>query len=98
MIEANAVQWGVAIGASLAAAILDVRTRRIPNRLTFPLVVTGLIAAVIINGLSGLGSCLAACVVLAITRRLSESGILGLMRPICRCAAGSTVFMASSAT
>lgn len=66
MVEANAVQWGVAIGASLAAAILDVRTRRIPNRLTFPLVVAGLIAAVIINGLSGLGSCLAACVVLAL--------------------------------
>ena len=31
------LQWGVVIGASLAAAFSDLRTRRIPNALTLPL-------------------------------------------------------------
>jgi prepilin peptidase CpaA len=37
------IQWGVVIGASLAAAVMDVRTRRIPNRLCAVLFAAGLI-------------------------------------------------------
>ncbi len=35
------VQWGVVLGASLAAAVWDLRSRRIPNALTLPLFLTG---------------------------------------------------------
>ena len=37
------LQWGVVIGASLAAAIFDLRERRIPNMLCGPLFIAGLI-------------------------------------------------------
>ena len=39
------IQWGVVIGASLIAAVLDLRARRIPNLLCGPLFITGLIWA-----------------------------------------------------
>lgn len=60
-----AIQWGVVIGASLLAAVFDLRTRRIPNAITGPLVLTGLIQAAWIGGLSGLVDSVEACVVLA---------------------------------
>ena len=59
-------QWGVVLGASLAAAIWDLRSRRIPNALTLPLVVTGLLYGLLAGGLSGLGQAAAACVVVAL--------------------------------
>ena len=34
-------QWGVIIGASLIAALGDLKEKRIPNALTFPLFVAG---------------------------------------------------------
>ena len=37
------IQWGVVIGASLMAAVMDIRTRRIPNLLCGPLFLGGLI-------------------------------------------------------
>ena len=37
------LQWGVVVGASLAAVVSDVRTRSIPNALTIPLLVAGLV-------------------------------------------------------
>ena len=40
--HAIAVQWGVVIGASLAAALWDLRTRRIPNGLTGGLLLSGI--------------------------------------------------------
>ena len=40
-----ATQWGVVIGASLVAALVDARTFRIPNKLTFPLFGSGLVWA-----------------------------------------------------
>ncbi len=59
------IQWGAAIGASLAAAIWDIRTTLIPNWLTGPVVAAGLIYAAYSNGLSGLGAAVAACVLVA---------------------------------
>ena len=61
-----AIQWGVVIGASLLAAVFDLRTRRIPNAITGPLLLTGLVQAVWIGGLAGLADSVGACVVLAL--------------------------------
>ncbi len=57
--------WGVAIAASLIAAASDVRTRRIPNRLTGPLFICGLAWAIATHGFSGAGDSLLASVLLA---------------------------------
>ena len=59
-------QWGVVIGASLVAAICDLRTRRIPNALTVPLLLVGLIKAAWFGGVSGLAEAVAACFLLAL--------------------------------
>jgi prepilin peptidase CpaA len=48
------MQWGWAAGASLLGAIFDLRTRRIPNRLTVPVFVAALGWAVWVAGLAGL--------------------------------------------
>ncbi len=64
--ELRVAQWGVVIGASLVAALLDMRTRRVPNWLTLPLLASGLVASVILGGLAGLGSAIAACGLLAL--------------------------------
>jgi len=61
----NVFQWGVVIGASLVAALGDLRDRRIPNALTFPLLVVGLIWATWFGGLSGLAGAVGACLLLA---------------------------------
>lgn len=58
-------QWGVVIGASLVAAAGDMRERRIPNALTFPLFAVGLIWAAWQGGFSGLAEAVGACVLLA---------------------------------
>ena len=62
----TALQWGVVIGASLAAAAFDLRTRRIPNAITLPLLVVGLLQAAWMTGLSGLADALGASVLLAL--------------------------------
>ena len=59
------VQWGVAVGASLAAAITDVRSGRIPNRLTLPLWLTGVCAAAYFGGLERVTEAVGASVLLA---------------------------------
>ena len=61
-----AVQWGTVLGASLAAAIIDARSRRIPNWLTGPLLLGGLIHAAVVGGLAGVLDASAACLVLAL--------------------------------
>jgi len=57
--------WSVAIGASLVAAVTDVRARRIPNLLTLPLALSGWIASTIACGGAGLADSIAATFVLA---------------------------------
>ena len=59
-------QWGVVIVASLVAVSNDLRTRRIPNVLTFPLLAGGLIFAAWNGGLSSLAEALGACFILAL--------------------------------
>jgi prepilin peptidase CpaA len=48
------LQWGVVIGASLLAALSDLREKRIPNALTFPVFAVGLAWSVWFGGLYGL--------------------------------------------
>ncbi|MHC4926007.1 MAG: A24 family peptidase [Planctomycetota bacterium] len=61
-------QWGVVLGASLAAALWDLNTRRIPNWLTFPLFLSGLVQAVVFGGFGfdGLGGSLLAGAILGL--------------------------------
>ena len=58
------LQWGVVICASLAAAVFDLAWRKIPNLLTFPLLLAGLIWALSFHGLVGLADSAAACATL----------------------------------
>ena len=60
------VQWGAAVGASLAGAIWDVRERRIPNKLTGPALALGLLFAAWLGGWRGLAESIAACVILGL--------------------------------
>ena len=60
------LQWGVVLGASLAAALFDIRSRRIPNLLTFPVLAAGLIYATVAGGWLGLADALSACILLAL--------------------------------
>ena len=60
------LQWGVVIGASLIAALGDLKERRIPNALTFPLFVVGLIWAAWSGGMAGLAEAAGACALLAL--------------------------------
>jgi len=53
------LQWGVVIGASLVAAATDVWRRRIPNWLTAPVLLGGLIFAGVIGRWNGLADSLA---------------------------------------
>lgn len=60
-----ALQWGTVLGVSLVAAILDVRSRRISNRLTGPFFAAGLICAALAGGGAGLLEASIASVMLA---------------------------------
>lgn len=60
----NVFQWGAVIGASLVAAVGDIRHRRIPNALTFPLLIVGLLWSGWSGGWAGLGEAALACVLL----------------------------------
>lgn len=60
------LQWGVVISASLVAAGIDLRTRRIPNLLTAPLLLAGWVCAVIFGGFAGLADAAAATFVLGL--------------------------------
>ncbi len=48
------VQWGVVISASLAGAVCDIRSRRIPNWLSAAILLAGLVWAALMAGLPGL--------------------------------------------
>ena len=58
-------QWGVVVTASVATAFFDLRSRRMPNLITGPLLLSGLIAATWVGGWSGLLDSFAACLLLA---------------------------------
>jgi prepilin peptidase CpaA len=60
------VQWGVVLVTSLVAALWDIKSRRIPNILTLPLLATGIIQAAWFSGFEGLKSSLLAAVVLGL--------------------------------
>ncbi len=59
-------RWGIVIAASLIAAGYDLRARRIPNILTFPLALTGMLFATWHNGIAGLADAMGAGVLLAL--------------------------------
>lgn len=59
------LMWGVVIGTSLMAAISDVRTFRIPNALTLPLALSGLVWSYFIHGPPGLLGAVGASALLA---------------------------------
>ena len=60
------VQWGVVIGASVIAAGTDLAARRIPNWLTFPMLLGGLVYSGVQAGLPGVADAFAAMVFLAL--------------------------------
>ena len=59
------IQWGVVIGASLVSAVMDVRTRRIPNWLCGPLFLAGLMWSVSQGGSYGFAEGFGSAVLLA---------------------------------
>src|SRR3954470_5974779 len=62
--EPGIVAWAVVAAVTLIAAVIDARSHRISNRITGPLLLSGLIWSFINGGFSGLGwSALAAVVV-----------------------------------
>lgn len=52
--EFQLVQWGIVVAVSLLAAVIDVRSHRIPNLLTGPLLLCGLIWSAAVGGWGGL--------------------------------------------
>lgn len=51
---ASSIQWAGAFALAAAACWFDVRTRRIPNRLTFPAAALGLAVAALVHGGPGI--------------------------------------------
>jgi len=60
-----AVRWGVVIAAAAVAAAFDLRTRRIPNLLTGPLLLGGIVYACFVAGFAGWVDATLACLLLA---------------------------------
>ena len=60
------VVWVVAVAASAWAAWIDTRTHKIPNSLTGPLCLGGLLWSFWAGGLAGLGEAVLACIALAL--------------------------------
>jgi prepilin peptidase CpaA len=59
-------QWGVVLGASLLALLCDLKEKRIPNALIFPVFIVGLVWAAWFYGLSGLAESAGTSVLLAL--------------------------------
>jgi len=58
------LQWSVALIATAIAAATDLKSRRIPNLLTFPLILAGFAWAFAVGGLPALGESTLACIFL----------------------------------
>ena len=58
--------WGVVLIACVIGCVTDLRARRLPNILTLPLWLAGLVFATATGGVSGLGGAFTASVLLAI--------------------------------
>ena len=70
--------WWIAFAAVAVASVIDWRTRRIPNLLTFPLAIAALVANVVVGGWSGgLSSLVGLCVGLAFFLLLMLLGAMG---------------------
>ncbi len=65
-VKMTVFQWGVVIGASLIAALGDLKEKRIPNALTFSVLIVGLIWSAWFGGLSSLADAAGACALLAL--------------------------------
>ncbi len=66
MQNGNWLQWGALIGASLVAALTDLRQGRIPNSVTLPLWLLGLVRAMHLGGAPGFFGALGVSVLLAL--------------------------------
>ncbi len=64
--EATPLQWGAVISASLVAAVVDCRRQRIPNLLTFPLLLAGFAFSLARFGAAGLADSIAGCLLLGL--------------------------------
>jgi len=58
-------QWGAVLSASLAGAVCDLRTRRIPNALTGPFFLAGAVWEACAHGWAGLGDGMVGCLLMA---------------------------------
>ena len=56
-------QWCTVVGAALAAALCDMRNRRIPNLLTGPVLAGGLCFATCVGGPAGFAESIGGCIV-----------------------------------
>ncbi len=61
-----ALTWGAAVAISLASAVTDLRSRRIPNWLTMPAFLGGIVHAAWVGGWAGLADGLAASLLVAL--------------------------------
>jgi prepilin peptidase CpaA len=66
MYPAQPLLWGVVVLASLVAAALDLKSRRIPNWLTGPVFLAGLVSATAIGGIRGLADSAGGAVVMSL--------------------------------
>src|SRR5882672_11091351 len=60
------LQWGVVLIAVIVGAMTDLAARRIPNWLTGPLLLSGVVSSTVIGHWAGLADSLAACVLLGV--------------------------------
>lgn len=58
--------WLIVLAASLAGALWDVRTGRIPNAITFPLLAAGILCSGLAGGWNALGESLGAALLVAL--------------------------------
>lgn len=65
-IDRQLLPWAVAIGVSLVAAASDLHSRRIPNLLTGPVFLAGLVWSAFTTGLPGLAESMTASAILAL--------------------------------
>lgn len=58
--------WGVVLVACVIGCVTDLRARRLPNALTLPLWITGLVFSAVVGGAAGFAGAFSASVLLAV--------------------------------